>query len=85
MSAEAFASTTGTLPISVSIKKVADEISGPFMFSGAVIMVCITALLSAFGEFGDGVKKLINITFWLSMGFGVVSLISNLFTTGAIF
>lgn len=83
--ANASSAEGGTLPISAAVTKLANEISGPFMFSAAVIMVCITALLSAFGEFGDGAKKIINITFWLSMGFGVTSLISNLFATGAVF
>ncbi len=36
-------------------------------------------------RFGDGMRKLVNITFWLASGFGVTSLISNLFTTGAVF
>ncbi len=84
-STSAFASTTGTLPFVASLQTLADAISGPFMFSGAVILVAITALMSAFGEFGDGMRKLVNITFWLACGFGVVSLISNLFTTGAVF
>ena len=84
-SADAFASTTGSLPFTTSLQTLADAISGPFMFSGAIILVAATALMSAFGEFGDGMRKLVNITFWLASGFGATSLISNLFTTGAVF
>jgi type IV secretory pathway VirB2 component (pilin) len=80
----AFASTTSTLPFSSTMTVLKDAISGPFLLAASIIMIVITCLMLAFGEFGDGFKKLINIVFWLSIAFGVVGFITTLFGSGAI-
>ena len=79
------ASKTGNLPFNSTINILKDAISGPFLLAAAIIMIVITCLMLAFGEWGDGFKKLINIVLWLSIAFGAVSFVSTLFGSGAVF
>ncbi len=81
----AFASTTSNLPFSSTMEKVKDAISGPFLLSAATILLVITCLMLAFGEWGDGMKKLINIVFWLSLAFSGAGFLVLLFGMGAVF
>jgi type IV secretory pathway VirB2 component (pilin) len=81
----AFASSTGTLPFNTTMNTLKDAISGPFLLSAAIIMIVITCLMLAFGEWGDGFKKFINIVLWLSVAFGAVSFVSTMFGSGAVF
>lgn len=82
-----FATSTqgGALPFESGLKSIADAISGPVAGSIATILIVATGLMNAFGEFGDGMKKLVNIGFWISLIFGVASLISTLNVSGATF
>ena len=52
-------------------------ISGPVLSSIAVIMVVVTSLMLAFGEWGDGFKRLIQIVFWISIAAGSSSMVSS--------
>lgn len=52
-------------------------ISGPILSSISVIMVVVTALMLAFGEWGDGFKRLIQIVFWISIAAGASSMVSS--------
>lgn len=67
------------LPFNSTLDKLKEAISGPFLSAAAIIMIVITCLMLAFGEWGDGFKKLINIVLWLSIAFGSVSFVSTMF------
>lgn len=54
-----------------------ETISGPVLSSISVIMVVVTALMLAFGEWGDGFKRLIQIVFWISIAAGASSMVSS--------
>ncbi len=81
----AFASSAGDLPFTSTMNMLKDAISGPFLLSASIIMFVATCLVLAFGEWGDGFKKLINIVLWLSIAFGVTSFITTMFGGGAVF
>lgn len=84
-SSSAFASSSSSsLPFVSVIKSVADAISGPLALSVATILIVATGLMNAFGEWGDGMKKLINVAFWCAIVFGVASLISTFGGSGAV-
>lgn len=67
------------LPFNSTLDTLKEAISGPFLVAAAIIMIVITCLMLAFGEWGDGFKKLINIVLWLSIAFGSVSFVSTMF------
>lgn len=75
----AFARSGGNLPFNSTMNVLKDAISGPFLLAAAIIMVVITCLMLAFGEWGDGFKKLINIVLWLSIAFAATSFITTMF------
>jgi type IV secretory pathway VirB2 component (pilin) len=79
-----FASRVGGLPFNSTMNIIKDAISGPFLLAAAVIMIVITCLMLAFGEWGDGFKKLINMVLWLSVAFTATNFVTSLFGGGAI-
>lgn len=81
----AFATTTSTIPFVQVMSKISDAISGPFALGVATVLIVCTGLMNAFGEFGDGAKKLVNVAFWMSIVFGVASMISTFGGTGSTF
>jgi type IV secretory pathway VirB2 component (pilin) len=81
----AWASSTGSLPFNSTMNIVKDAISGPFLLAASVIMIVITCLMLAFGEWGDGFKKMINIVLWLSIAFAATGFVTSLFGSGAVF
>jgi len=81
----AFASSTGSLPFNSTMNTIKDAISGPFLLAAAVIMIVVTCLMLAFGEWGDGFKKMINIVLWLSIAFAATGFVTSLFGGGAVF
>jgi len=85
LTSNALASTTGNLPFVSTMNTLKEAISGPFLLAGAIIMVVVTCLMLAFGEWGTGFQKLINIVLWLSIAFAATSFISTLFGGGAVF
>ena len=85
-SSNAFASSSGSsFPFVDKLKNLADAISGSLALSVATILIVATGLMNAFGEWGDGMKKLINVAFWCSIAFGVASLIATFGGSGATF
>lgn len=80
-----FASTTGNLPFDSTMQTLQSAISGPFLMAAAVIMIVVTCLMLAFGEWGDGFKKIINIVLWLSVAFAATSFVTTMFGNGALF
>lgn len=79
-----FASRMGGLPFNSTMNIIKDAISGPFLLAAAVIMIVITCLMLAFGEWGDGFKKLINMVLWLSVAFAATNFVTSLFGGGAV-
>ncbi|EDP46915.1 conjugal transfer protein TrbC [Rickettsiella grylli] len=67
------------LPFTSTLNRLKDAITGPFLMSVSVIMIVVTCLMLAFGEWGDGFKKLINIVLWLSIAFSATSFVTTLF------
>jgi len=65
-----------TMPFLGPLEKLKVAITGPFLMSVAAIMIVITCLMLAFGEWGDGFKKIINIVLWLSVAFGAVGFVA---------
>lgn len=63
------------------LRALQEAISGPILSSIAVIMVVVTSLMLAFGEWGDGFKRLIQIVFWISIAAGASSMITNMMGT----
>lgn len=80
-----FASSSGNLPFVSTMNTLKDAISGPFLLAASIIMIVVTCIMLAFGEWGDGFKKMINIVLWLSVAFAATSFISTLFGGGAVF
>jgi len=80
-----FASSSGNLPFVSTMNTLKDAISGPFLLSASIIMIVVTCIMLAFGEWGDGFKKIINIVMYLSIAFFATSFISSLFGGGAVF
>lgn len=73
------ADTGSDLPFNSTMNRLKDSITGPFLMSAAIIMIVVTCLMLAFGEWGDGFKKLINIVLWLSIAFSATSFVTTLF------
>lgn len=80
-----YASTTSALPFASTLNILKDGISGPVLLSASIIMIVVTCLMLAFGEWGAGFKTLINIVFWLSIAFAAASFVATLFGGGAVF
>jgi type IV secretory pathway VirB2 component (pilin) len=72
------------LPFTSTLTTLKNAITGPFLLAAAMIMIVITCVMLAFGEWGDGFKKLINIVLWLSIAFGVTGFMSSLFGSSAV-
>lgn len=64
------------LPFVKRTEDLSTSIAGPFLTAAGTIMFVVTCLMAAFGEWGEGFKKVIQIVFWLSIalaGAGVVA------------
>lgn len=87
LSDAASASTTGgeNLPFESTLDTLQKSISGPVLTSMSIIMIAVTCVMLAFGEWGDGFKKIINIVMWLSIAFAAVSFLNHMFGAGAVF
>lgn len=78
----AFAYGAGYLPFNSTMDTIKEAISGPFLMAAAIIMIVVTCLMLAFGEWGEGFKKLINIVLWLSIAFAATSFVTSVFGGG---
>ncbi|MFZ0219064.1 MAG: TrbC/VirB2 family protein [Candidatus Aquirickettsiella sp.] len=76
----ASADTDADLPFNSTMNLLKNAITGPFLMSVSIIMIVVTCLMLAFGEWGDGFKKLINIVLWLSIAFSATSFVTTLFS-----
>jgi hypothetical protein len=80
---DAFGSTTGNLPFNRTL----DIFKTNFMSGVFVILVVLwvaTMLMMAFGEWGDGVKRILNILCWASLALAGPAGVSSLFGVGAL-
>jgi type IV secretory pathway VirB2 component (pilin) len=84
ISQEAFASSSTNLPFSSTMQMLQQAISGPFLMSASIIMVVVTCLMLAFGEWGDGFKRIITVVLWLSIAFAATTFITTMFGNGAV-
>lgn len=85
ISSAAFASTNDEgLEFVTTTQKIEKAISGPWVMSASIIMVVVTCLMLAFGEFGEGFKKIINIIMWLSIALSASSFLTAMFGSGAV-
>ena len=85
ISTSTFASTTSSLPFVTALQTVESAITGPVLLAAGLIMIVITCLMLAFGEWGEGFRKFINIVLWLGVAFSASSLVTTLFGSGAVF
>lgn len=83
-SSTVFAGTTGDLPFTSTMQTLEKAISGPFLMAASIIMVVVTCLMLAFGEWGDGFKRIITVVLWLSIAFAATSFITTMFGGGAV-
>jgi type IV secretory pathway VirB2 component (pilin) len=74
----------GDMPFVSTINKVKEAVAGPFLLGASVIMIVVTCIMLAFGEWGDGFKKMINIVLWLSIAFAASTFVTTLFGNGAV-
>lgn len=81
----AWASSASDLPFVSTLNTFKEAISGPFLLSASIIMIVVTCIMLAFGEWGDGFKKMINIVMWLSIAFAATSFVTTMFGSGAVF
>jgi len=78
-----YASSTGNLPFNTAL----DEFKASFMaavFDVSIILMMATCLMLAFGEWGDGIKRFINIVFFISLALAAPTGVMLLFGTGAV-
>ena len=61
-----------------SLVTLQETISGPVLTSISIIMVVVTCVMLAFGEWGDGFKRLIQIVLWISVAAGASSMIGTI-------
>lgn len=85
LSTSTFASTTSSLPFVTALQTVESAITGPVLLAAGLIMIVITCLMLAFGEWGEGFRKFINIVLWLGVAFSASSMVTTLFGSGATF
>lgn len=79
-----FAGTTGDLPFNSTIQSFQDNFYAWIAIAAIIIWVS-TCLLLAFGEWGDGMKKLLNILFWMSLALSGATAVPAIFGSGAVF
>lgn len=80
----AFASSTD-LPFTSVMDKLKDAMTGTVAFDIASIMITVSCLMLAFGEWGDGMKRVVQITFFCGIALGATNLVNALFgASGAV-
>jgi type IV secretory pathway VirB2 component (pilin) len=84
MNTEVYASSSGSLPFASAMQTLQTEITKAWLPAASIILFVVTCLMLAFGEHGDGFKRLLTIVMWLSLAFGVTSFISVMFGGGAV-
>ncbi len=77
LSKNAFAD--GDLPFAKSMTTLKTSIMDQWLPAASIIMFVVTCLMLAFGEHGEGFKRILTIVMWLSLAFGVGSFMSSMF------
>ena len=76
-------SASGSMPFNSSMTQFTTSFEG-WIFGASVILWIATCLVLAFGEWGDGFKRIVQIIFWLSLALGGSTGVAYLSTTGAV-
>ncbi|MDX2164337.1 MAG: TrbC/VirB2 family protein [Gammaproteobacteria bacterium] len=79
-----YASSVGNLPFNGPMDIFKSNFI-EFCFSAAVVLVMVTCVSLALGEWGDGIKRFITIIFFLSLALSASTGVSLLFGTGTTF
>ena len=74
----AFAGGSG-MPWEGPLQSVMDSVTGPVAKIAAVIAICVTGLMLAFGESGSGLNKATQVLFGISIAFAASSFFVGFF------
>ena len=80
----AYASSTGNLPFNTTLDNFKNNFYA-WVSIAAIILWVATCLMLAFGEWGEGMKRIINILFWLSLALSGATAVPAIFGSGAVF
>ena len=73
----------GDLPFNTTIDKFQSNFTS-WIAIAVVLLWIATTLMLAFGEWGDGMKKLLNILFWVALCLSGGTVVPIIFGTGAV-
>jgi type IV secretory pathway VirB2 component (pilin) len=79
----AYAGSSGNLPFNSAIDSFQKNFYA-WIAIACIILWVATCLMLAFGEWGDGMKRLLNILFWMALSLGGVTAVPAIFGTGAV-
>lgn len=71
-------SLTTKMPFTKAMEWLEDSISGDLLLSIAIILIIASCIAKASGEWSDGMRKLINFTFWISIAMGAPTIMEKL-------
>ncbi len=77
--------TTTDLPFDDALDKLKGAITGNFLLDVATILFVVMCVIAGFGEFGESMKRIVNVAFWFSLAFEAGTFIYTLFGSGAVF
>ncbi len=80
----AYASSAGNLPFNTTMDTFKNSFYA-WVAIAAIILWIGTCLMLAFGEWGEGMKRIINILFWLSLALSGATAVPAIFGSGAVF
>lgn len=82
----ACASTSGSYAFMSGLNKFKDMVTGPFLLAVSLILVTVSFIMYAFAEMQDSMKRMVVLTFWISMAFSAVNVVILLFGgSGSVF
>jgi type IV secretory pathway VirB2 component (pilin) len=82
---ESALATTTNLPFTTVMDKLKEAITGTVAFDIAIIMITVSCLMLGFGEWGDGVKRTVQFTFFCGIALASGNMVNALFgTSGAL-
>lgn len=79
-----FAATGGDYPWDTFLNSIAKDLSSNVVLSIGIMAVVGCGLVVAFGDLQSGAKRAVNVGLGLSIGFAATSIITKLFSGGAI-
>jgi hypothetical protein len=79
----AYASSSGNLPFNSTIDSFQKNFYA-WISIACIILWVATCLMLSFGDWGDGMKRLINILFWMALALAGATAVPAIFGTGAV-